>query len=110
MILELHAILAVSQKPCSLQRARMTLFEMVDQKVGTLQVICSSGNGFIIESLQHLDINFNVYKPIKRSSYIPTPASYRCNHFLLKKQKKPVHMCLAYSILAALKPSDSHKK
>ena len=57
--------------------------EMVDQIVSTLQVFCSTGSVFIIESLEHLDININQYKPIRGSSYIPTPAIFNNNKFLL---------------------------
>ena len=64
----------------------------VDQMVSTLQIFCSSGSGFIVSSLDHLDININLYKPIKGSSYVPTPAVF------------------VYSILAVINPSSSHKK
>ena len=84
-------------------------FEMVDQMVSTLQVFCSSGSGFIIESLDHLDININRYKPIKGSSFVPTPPKFLNNHFLLNIQNKD-QMCFAYSILAALNPSKAHTR
>ena len=35
-------------------------FQMVDEMVRTLQISCSSGSGFIIESLQHVDINISI--------------------------------------------------
>ena len=44
--------------------------EMVDKMISTLHVFCSSGSGFIIESLEHLDININCYKPGNGSSYL----------------------------------------
>ena len=39
-------------------------FDIVDQMISGLQVFFRSGNGYIIESLEHLDININLYKPI----------------------------------------------
>ena len=81
-------------------------FEMVDQ----IAVFCSSGSGFIIESLERLDINMNLYKPIKRSRYIATPCFLKNNNFLFNIQNKNDNLCFAYSIIAALNPSKSHKK
>ena len=84
-------------------------FEMVDQMVSTLQLFCSSGSGFIIESLDQLGININRYKPIKGSSFVPTPPKFLNNPFLLNIQNKD-QMCFAYSILAALNPSKAHTR
>ena len=85
-------------------------FSMVDQLVSTLQIFCSSGSGFIVSSLDHLDIDINLYKLIKGSSYVPTPAVFESNNFLLNIQSKNDNMCFVYSILAAINPSSSHKK
>ena len=82
---------------------------MVDQMISTLQVFCSSGSGFIIESLEHLDININRYKPVNGSSYLPAPATFERNHFLLNIQNKD-QTCFAYSVLAALYPPSTHTK
>ena len=84
--------------------------EMVDQIVSTLQVFCSTGSGFIIESLEPLDIKINQYKPIRGSSYVPTPAIFKNKIFLLNIQNKHDNLCFAYSVLAALNPSSSNKK
>ena len=83
---------------------------MLDQIVSTLQVFCSTGSGFIIESLELLDININQYKPTRGSSYIPTPAIFNNNNFLLNIQNKHENLCSAFSVLAALNPCSSHKK
>ena len=84
-------------------------FKMVDQMISTLQVFCSSGSGFIIESLEHLDININRYKPVNGSSYLPLPATFEKNNFLLIIQNKG-QIYFAYSVLAALYPLSTHKK
>ena len=39
-------------------------YSLADQMVSTLQVFSSSGSGFIGSSLEHLDIDINLYKPI----------------------------------------------
>ena len=77
--------------------------------VSTLQVFCSSGSGFIVESIKHLDFNISKYKPVKGSSYIPTSLVFSRNHFLLNNQNKD-QKCFAYSLLAALFPSSTHNK
>ena len=83
---------------------------MVDQMVSKLQIFCSSGRGFIVSSLDHLDISINLHKLIKGSSYVPTSAVFESNNFLLNIQNKNDNMCFVYPILAAIKPSSSHKK
>ena len=45
-------------------------YVMTDKMVSTLQVFYSSGSGFIVESIEHLDINISNYKSVKGSSYI----------------------------------------
>ena len=77
--------------------------------VSTLQVFCNSGSGFVIESLEHLDVNINKFKPIKRSTYLPTPALFENNHFLLNIHNKD-QKCFANSILAALNPLKTNNK
>ena len=59
-------------------------YSMVDQIVSTRQIFCSSGSGFIVSSLEHLDVKINLYKPIRGSSHLATPMLFKNNSFLLK--------------------------
>ena len=71
-------------KPVITQMDDNNYYSMIDQMVSTIQIFCSSRSGFIVASLAHLDININLFKLIKGSSFIPTPEVFRNNNFLLK--------------------------
>ena len=76
---------------------------MVDRMVSTLQNFCSSGSGFIVSSLEHLDFSINLFKPIRGSSYLATPMLFKNNNFLLNIKNKN-QLCFIYAILAAVNP------
>ena len=73
-------------KNVSLTLSEEDYFEMFGQMISTLQVFCSSGSGFIIESLEHLDININRYKPVNGSKHLSFPGTFEKNHFLLEQR------------------------
>ena len=96
-------------KPVITQMDDNDYYSMIDQMVSTIQIFCSSGSGFIVPSLAHLDINFNLFKPNKGSSFIPTPEVFRNKSFLLNIHNRD-QICFAYAVLAALYPCSSHTK
>ena len=100
---------SINWKPVFLELREDGHFERVDQMVSTLQVCCSSGRGFAVESLEQLDININKFKPIKGSTYLPRPTAFVNNRFLLSIQNK-AEKFFAYSVLASLNPLPAHNK
>ena len=100
---------SINWKPVFLELRDDGHFERVDQMVSTLQVCCSSGCGFAVESLEQLDININKFKPIKGSTYLPRPTIFVNNRFLLSIQNKDEKF-FAYSVLASLNPLSAHNK
>ncbi len=50
-------------------------YQLADQIQTHLNIYCNSGSGFVIDKILSLDINISKYKPIRGSSYIPTPSS-----------------------------------
>ena len=100
-------------KPVITQMDDNDYYSMIDQMVSTIlvadQMFCSSGSGFIVASFAHLDINFILFKPIKGSSFIPTPEVFRNNNFLLNIHNCD-QLCFAYAVLAALYPCSSHQR
>ena len=96
-------------KPVITQMDDNNYYSMIDQMVSTIQMFCSSGGGFIVESLAHLDINIKLFKPIIGSSFIPTPEVFRNNNFFLNIHNRD-QLCFAYAVLAALYLCSSHTK
>ena len=82
---------------------------MVDQMNNSIQIFSTGGSGFVVQKIDHLDININKFKPIRRSSYIATPAALVENNFLLNFQNNDFK-CFAYSGLAAMFPEKEHKQ
>ena len=85
------------------------IFEMVDQMNNSIQIFSTGGSGFIVQKIDHLDININKFKPIRGSSYIATPSALIGNHFLLNIRNND-NKCFAYSVLAAMFPEKEHKQ
>ena len=75
-------------------------YAMLDEMMSSLQVFCSSGSGWTVDKLLHLDININRYSPIRGSSYIATPQRLVDNHFLLNIKNND-QLCFLYSVLAS---------
>ena len=85
------------------------IFEMVDQMNSSIQIFSTGGSGFVVQKIDHLDININKFKPIRGSSYIATPAALVGNNFLLNIRNTD-NKCFAYSLLAAMFPEKEHKQ
>ena len=73
------------------------IFEMVDQMNNSIQIFSTGGSGFVVQKIDHLDININKFKPIRGSSYIATPSALVGNHFLLNIRNDD-KKCFAYSV------------
>jgi len=61
------------------------------------------GSGWFIHSIQHLELNTAVYKPLAASSYIPLPKALASKQAILNVQNQD-EKCLVWSVLAALHP------
>ena len=74
----------------------------VEQLISQLNVYCSGGSGWVVETL--LAVEVKVAAPVRESgsSFIPTPAILR------KTKNKKDEMCFLYSVLAALYPQKKH--
>ena len=85
------------------------IFEMIDQINNSIQIFSTGGSGFVVQKIDHLDININKFNPIRGSSYIATPSASVGNHFLLNIRNKD-NKCFAYSVLAAMFPEKEQKQ
>ena len=85
------------------------IFEMIDQMNNSIQIFSTVGSGFVVQKIDHLDININKFKHIRGSSYIATPAALVGNNFLLNIRNND-NKCFAYSVLAAMFPEKEHKQ
>ena len=85
------------------------IFEMVDQINNSIQIFSTGGSGFVVQKIDHLDININKFKPIRGSSYIATPSALVGNNFLLNIRNND-NKCFTYSVLAAMFPEKEHKQ
>ena len=85
------------------------IFELVDQMNNSIQIFSTGGSGFVVQKIDHLDININKFKPIRGSSYIPTTAALVGNNFLLNIRNND-NKCFAYSVLAALYPENKNRE
>ena len=82
---------------------------MIDQMKNSIQMFSTIGSGFVVQKIDHLDININKFKPIRGSSYIATPAALVGNNFLVNIQNND-NKCFAYSVLAALFPANKNRE
>ena len=85
------------------------IFEKIYQMNNSIQIFSTGGSGFVVQKIDHLDININRFKPIRGSSYIATPSALVGNHFLLNIRNND-NKCFAYSVLAAMFPEKEHKQ
>ena len=65
--------------------------------------------GFVVQKIDHLDININKFKPIRGSSYIATPSALVGNNFLLNIRNND-NKFIADSVLAARFPEKEQKQ
>ena len=97
-------------KPVITQMDDNDYYSMVNQMVSTIQMFCSSGSGFIVASLAHLDINNNLFKPIKGSSFLPTPEVFRNKIFFRNNNfLRSILFCI-FSNSSTLPLFKSHKE
>ena len=85
------------------------IFEMVDQMNNSIQIVSTGASGFVVQKIDHLDININKFKPIRGSSYIAMPAALVGINFILNIRNND-NKCFAYSVLAAMFPEKEHKQ
>ena len=85
------------------------VFEMIDQMNISNQIFSTVGSGFVVQKIDHLDININKFKPIRGSSYIATPSALSGNNFLLNMRNND-SKSFAYSVLAALYPENKNRE
>ena len=85
------------------------IFEMVDQMNNSIQILSTGESGFVVQKIDHLDININKFKPIRGNSFIATPASLVGNNFLVNIRNND-NKCFEYSVLAAMFPEKEHKQ
>ena len=85
------------------------IFEMIDQMNNSIQFFSTGGSGFVVQKIDHLDININKFNPIRGSSYIATTSALVENHFLLNIRNRH-NKCFAYSVLAAMLPEKEQKQ
>ena len=81
----------------------------VDQLVSQLNVYCSGGSDWVVETL--LAVEVKVAAPVRESgsSFIPTPAILSgLTRSILNVKNKKDEMCFLYSVLAALYPQKKH--
>ncbi len=81
-------------------------YQLADQIQTHLNIYCNSGSGFVIDKILSLDINISKYKPIRGSSYIPTPLFFSKCQALLNIQNND-QSCFLYCLAAALFPGGS---
>ena len=84
-------------------------FERVDQMNNLIQIFSTGGSGFVVQKIDHLDININKFKPIRGSSYIAKPTALVGNNFLLNICNND-NKFFAYSVLAALYPENKNRE
>ena len=48
-------------------------YSHVDQVLTQINIFCTAGSGWVISSLENLDLKICVYQPLRASSYIATP-------------------------------------
>ena len=63
------------------------------------------GSGWILHSIQHLEVKTAVYQPLAASSYIPLPKILAGKQAIINIQNED-EKCLLWSVLAALHPID----
>ena len=99
---------STTTKPIVSQLSEEVIMEMIDEMNNVINVFSTGGSGFVIEKIEHMDLNINKFKPIRGSSYIATPSDFINNRFLLNIKNND-QLCFAYCIIAALFPVDNNR-
>ncbi|XP_035212641.1 zinc finger protein Xfin-like [Stegodyphus dumicola] len=73
----------------------------------SLDKFLKKGSGWVLDSVQYLELKTAVYKPLAASSYIPLPKALASKMAVLNIQNED-HKCLVWSVLAALHPVEDH--
>ena len=96
-------------KTLTTELSDVEIFEMADQMKNSIQIFSTGGSGFVVQKIDHLDININKFKPIRGSSYIATPAALVGNNFL-RNIRNNDNKSFEYSVLAPMFPEKEHKQ
>ena len=87
---------STTTKPIVSQLSEEVIMEMIDEMNNIINVFSTGGSGFVIEKIEHMDLNINKFKPIRGSSYIATPSDFINNHFLLNIRNND-QLCLLHN-------------
>ena len=82
----------------------MEAIENVNKKLDRYSEL---GSGWRLEKINTINVNIARYRPIRGSSFIPTPAGLREKKAILNVQNND-NLCFLYSILAQLYPAENH--
>jgi uncharacterized C2H2 Zn-finger protein len=80
-----------------------TFDRMKDRIVAQVEEFTQHGSGWIVKSINYLDVNFAKFKPMRGGSYIQTPIELQDNNFLLNI-KTSTPNCFELCLLAAKHP------
>ena len=95
-------------KTLTTELSDVEIFEMVDQMNISIQIFSTVESEFVVQKIDHLNININKFKPIRGSSYIATTSALVGNHFLLNIRNND-NKYFAYSVLATVFPQKENK-
>ncbi|XP_035216943.1 uncharacterized protein LOC118190345 [Stegodyphus dumicola] len=89
--------------------------QMPDMQTAFEKVLDSSekflkkGSGWVLDSIQYIELKTAIYKPLASSSYIPLPKALASKLAVLNIQNED-HKCLVWSVLAALHAVEDHRE
>ncbi len=83
-----------------------TFLQMVDEMVCRLNIWCSQGSGWIVDSVEHVDINFaKTLSPPAGGTYLPLPEELEpIKHLILNVRSDQDNNCFAYCVIASCNP------
>ena len=80
-------------------------YSHVDQVLTQINIFCTAGSGWVIRSIENLDLKLCIYRPLRASSYLETPPKLKkLSRAFLNIKNKNDNFCFVYCILAALFP------
>ncbi|XP_035231312.1 uncharacterized protein LOC118203166 isoform X2 [Stegodyphus dumicola] len=80
----------------------------IEKVLDSLDKFLKKGSGWVLNSVQYLELKTAVYKPGAASSYIPLPKALACKKAVLNIQNED-HKCFVWSVLAALHPVEDRQ-
>ena len=81
-------------------------FKKIEQKIDEF---INNGSGWVLDSIEQLEINIVKYTPLKGSSYIELPYVIRSKHACVNVKNKDDE-CFRYAVLSAIFPVDRNHK